>query len=377
LKKLLILVLAIVLVLSVVTFASAAVTIGGNFRAWWQTQQTSTQYTNEFKFDRVGINVNADNGNGVGFISNIEFRQIRLDKDASTGSTSNGISNGPDIRVDVAQFYKKNLFATGDQLSVGEFDPAPFKNGYSNVMTVGGLGDGLKMGNYFGAAYYYNQPTFAFAFSVMNATGGTATNMNPYATGAVGESAGYNYSLRVDFMPITGLKAGFGYEKVNNESTNPVVIAANENYNTNWIVDASYMNKDVPYSGLIEYASVSPTVSGLSQDTLTGIYVEGGYKIGTMTLIAARGINLTSTTASSARYGNNIMTCLGSTLFASGDGKSGLFTINNNYTVLGLIVPVGNNTFVQGDYVTVDDSNVCPANLKGESAFGVRLRINF
>jgi len=89
-----------------------------------------------------------------------------------------------------------------------------------------------------------------------------------------------------------------------------------DNYNTEWITDISYKS-DFSLGGIIEYASVTPTVGGKEEDALTGAYAEYAYKAGKSTAYAGRGVNLTSSSASTTNYKNNIFLATSQPIFTN------------------------------------------------------------
>jgi hypothetical protein len=365
-KKMLSLMLVVILVLSIVTIASAAITIGGNVRVWYEdlSDDGANKQLSTFKFDRLAIDVNADLSENSGIKSEVQFRTIRTDKEAT------------DIRVDFAYFYQKGLWLSNAEFNIGAFNAMPFKNGYSNAMISGGLGDALKIGNSVGMTYSINNPSCNFAIGLCNALANASSNStNPTDVSQANDPEGFNYTARFNWLPFSGLKVGLGYEHVavlTNSTTGASVGDAANNYLTNMVVDVSYNNANVPYSGMIEYASVTPTLNGTSQDTLTGVYGEGAYNFGSFKVYAGRGINLTSTSADAGVYGNNIYTKAANPFFAGG---ANIFNVKNDYTTVGITVPVTSAVTLQGEYVMVDDDSKLA--ISGQKELGIRLLIKF
>ncbi len=362
-KKTLALVLALAMVLSFAAMASAAVTVGGNLRVWYGDSDNGTSKVSSIKFDRLALDVNADLGDNSGLITEVQFRNILTN--ASTGTVtgtvgSDGTSvtgtstNSTDIRVDLAYWYKKNLFMDGGTLMVGAFDgQVPFKNGYSNVLINGGLGDALKIGNSVGVVYQINQPTYAFGVGVVNGK----TNVDRDSTyTAAQEDEGFDWSARFDYLPAAGLKIGVGYANVFEKFANATA-QSGKIMDNRWIVDASYKNLDVtPFSGMVEYAKVSPDSGSVLTDDAAAIYGELGYTFGSAVAYVGRGIGLDDKNV----YG----TIITSTLFGGSSAP-----LINNYTVVGLNYGLTKSTFLQGEYVDVSGSD--------SRSFGLRLRVNF
>lgn len=324
-KKGLVLVLALAMVLSVVSIASAATTtVGGQLRVWYlntdnEKATSGSQEDDTFKFDRVAIDVKTAYDDGSSLF--VQFQGRNIDK-----------SGGDNVDFFVDQAFWTKPILDGGKLMIGAFDgQVPFKNGYSNVIISGGLGDGLKIGNSVGVAYQYNQDLFGFGLAVVNAELGKAKN--PVFGDSV-DDEGYAWSTRFDYKPIAGLKAGIGYADLN------------ENDETRLVVDASYKNLDVtPISGMVEYAKVEED----NADDLDAYYVEVGYTFGKAVVYAGYG--------DGDIYGKKITS------------SQGTFKINDdNYTVAGLIYQVGDNAFLQGEYTRTDSDN---------DGFGLRLRVNF
>jgi len=376
------------MLLAIASYAMAAVTIGGAVRFFLQSEQTGymnngkntidnygkPEYQNDFKFDRIDLKIKADDGKGWGIDTLTQLRFVRTGTEAAV-----------DIRNDGAFIYKNNLFTQGDSLRMGAFDPFPFKNGYGNASIQAGLGDTMKMAIATGAYYQLYQPTWGFAFGVCNGQYNAVANAAP---GPNDVSIGYGYALRVDFMPITGLKAGFGYEMVPTANmsltSNGVAYVypkdGSSYYDTRAVIDCSYKDlKSTPFSGMVEYGVCTPTVGGTTYDQLSGMYVEGAYTFGSnVTLFAGRGIDLTSSTANCAPYHNNIWGMSNnSVLTGSGGGGINLFSLDNDYTVVGVTYPVGTNVAIQGEYWMQDDGQGTFNYDKTDNALLIRVMYSF
>ena len=90
-KKLLVLILALVMVVSTAAVSMAAVGIGGNLRVRFE----STEDDNYFSFDRLALSIGGDLSANNGFKSELQVRDV---------------NKAYDLRLDHAYYYQKNLF---------------------------------------------------------------------------------------------------------------------------------------------------------------------------------------------------------------------------------------------------------------------------
>jgi hypothetical protein len=344
-KKSLVLVLALAMVFSVAIVASAATTtIGGNVRVWYVNTDSTNKATNisskdnTFVFDRVALDLKSDLGDGENLFTEIQGRTI-----------NKGITSETHFFVDQAYWSKANCLVDGGTLMVGAFDgqPIPFKNGYSDVILSGGLGDGLKIGNAVGVVYQYNQDLFGFGLAVVNAN--TGFTKNAAETSTV-DGAGYAWSARFDYKPMAGLKAGVGYLALQDVDATTNQNAVSEQ--TRIVVDASYKNMEVtPFRGMVEYAKVNFDDS--AKDDPDAWYGEVGYAFGKAVAYLGYG--------DGDIYGNN-------GVVKSAQTTSSFYIMDDNYTVVGLTYALSGSTFLQGEYAKSGSDN---------DGFGLRLRVNF
>jgi hypothetical protein len=341
-KKVLVMVLATAMVLSVAVVASAATTtIGGNVRVWYLNTDSNDNLDNTFKFDRLALDVNSDLGDGASLFAEIQGRNV---------NKKQGLEN--EFFVDKAYFAQKDLLLEGSSFMVGAFDgDIPFKNGYSNVMLSGGIGDGIKIGQAVGVIYKYNTDLFNVGVGVCNANTGFAKNVDNT------DMAGYSWSTRFEYKPIAGLTVGAGYamwndvaRKVNPEDTTVVYDDSKIDNQTRYVVDASYQNLDViPFSGKVEFGKVD--YADDSTEDVDGYYAELGYTFADGKAVAYVGHG------DGDIYGNVI------------DAGMGTFKIDDDqYTVAGVTYSITGNIALQGEYATTDSDN---------NGYGVRLKVSF
>jgi hypothetical protein len=335
-KKALVLVLALVMVFSVAVVASAATTtIGGNVRVWYlNTDNDLNGKDNTFNFDRVALDIKTDLGDGASLFTEIQGRNV---------TKKQGKEN--EFFVDKAYFAQKDLLVEGSTLMVGAFDgDLPFKNGYSNVILSGGIGDGIKIGQCVGAIYQYNSDLFNWGVGVCNANTGFAKNVS----GDI--QAGYSWSTRFEYKPVAGLTVGAGYASWNDVVNTGSAVETPVSNQIRYVVDASYKNLDVvPVSGKVEWGKID--FKDDSVDDLDAYYGEVGYTFGKAVAYVGYG--------NGDIYGdtNGIMSGMGT------------FKINDDhYTVAGVAYSLTGNVILQGEYTTVDSDNY---------GYGIRLRVNF
>jgi hypothetical protein len=379
LKRLLSLVLSLVLLVSVASMSFAAVTLtGGQIRLWNENVTDNGNHLNlsTFFFDRLNLDFKADFGDNTGVLAEARLANLGNGSTPATATT----------RADYAYYYHKNLFTNGDEFDFGAFDPMPFKNGFGNALLNGGFGDMLKLNTDLGVMYSITDPVYTIAFGISDAAQNAPNNPAMWNNNTIVSPQGYNYSFRFNYLPIAGLKVGLGYEHVvtfadaraadGGSIPGSALNDAANNYDNRMIVDASYNNKDVPYVGMIEYAQINPTRSGTSYDALNGVYAEGGYKMGAFLVYVGRAMDITSSTASGASYNlGSIFAAINGNCFAGG---TSVFTIENNYNVIGLNYALSSTTALQAEYVAVDNGTGANGKtIDGQSAFGLRLLVNF
>jgi hypothetical protein len=343
-KKALVLVLALAMVFSVAIVASAATTtISGNARIWYLNTDSNDKLENTFKFDRLALDVNSDLGDGASLFAEIQGRNVNKTKNTET-----------QFFVDKAYFAQKDLLVEGSTFMVGAFDgDMPFKNGYSNVILSGGIGDGIKIGQCVGAIYKYNTDLFGFGVGVCNANTGFAKNVSDE------NIAGYSWSTRFEFKPVAGLTIGAGYASWNDVEKNQDLVVSGSTITwpsddstipnqIRYVVDASYKNLDVsPVSGKVEWGKVD--YKSDSTEDVDAYYGEVGYTFGSAVAYVGYG--------NGDIYGNVIKSGMGT------------FSINDDhYTVAGLLYSLTGNIILQGEYATTDSDN---------NGYGIRLRVNF
>jgi hypothetical protein len=331
-KKALVLVLTLAMVLSVAIVASAATTtIGGNVRVWYLNTDKSDSLDNTFKFDRVELDVKTDLGDGASLFGRIRATNVN---DTETKPF-----------VDKAYFAQNNLLLDGSTFMVGAFDgDLPFKNGYSNVILSGGVGDGIKIGKAVGVIYNYKTDLYGFGIGICNANQGWAKNANETEA-----NAGYSWSTRFEVKPLAGLTAGIGYASWN-DVTAVTSKATDLSNQTRMVVDASYQNLDVvPVSGKVEWGKVD--YESDSKEDVDAYYAELGYTFADKKAVAYVGHG------DGDIYGSVITSSMGT------------FAINDDhYTVAGLKYALTGNIALQGEYATVDSDNY---------GYGIRLMVSF
>jgi hypothetical protein len=342
-KKFLSLVLGITLVLSMATFATAAVTVGGELRTWYQMSQSNNNYLNTFNLDRINLTIDADLSETGGFKDEFQF---------------NGVKKDSSFCVDYGYYYQKDVLLKGDELDFGVLGYAnalPFKNGYGNGKWVAGLGDGLKVGPTAGARYWIRKSSYDLGVGVGNANTLYSSTTSTTTTSTITD--GLDYSLRTDYLPIKGLKVGMGYEHVAT-AANP-----SETYNNILIVDSSF--NPAPWGYLVEYVNFDPTISGVNGDTLNAYYVEGVYKVGAFQPYLARAVNINGTST------NNVIALMKKS--SPTTGSTALSNVGNNYTMLGCDYSLNPHITLTGEYVRVDDYD----GNTDQWSLGFRLRATF
>lgn len=354
-KKLLILALAATFLLSLAATASAAISVRGELRLWWESVQNdylqynsssgrySSQSTdkNSLIFDRLAVRVKADYSQESGIDSMFSLRTLRSNTDNASDAY---------IRTDIAYYYQKNLLTKGDIFRAGILDAEfPFHNGYYNHQTLRGFSDSLRIGQAVGMAYYIEKPVWGFGMGIANAKTG-------YKQNDWNMDEDYTWSSRVNYMPLKGLKAGVGY--------------AHEKASNNLVVDVSYENPTVPLSGRIEYASATPTDASLtgSTDPLTGIFAEAGYDIRKNTRVYAGRAEATSTS------NNRNIFVVHKPALAVGACNAG-----NNYSFIGLERKLSNNIQLNVEYSVVDEGfeNITANEIKKRQSLAAQCLFRF
>jgi hypothetical protein len=347
-KKALVLVLTLAMVLSVAIVASAATTtVGGNVRVWYINADNNDNLDNTFKFDRFALDVKSDLGDGASLFTEIQGRNTNKTKNTET-----------QFFVDKAYFAQTNLLLEGSTFMVGAFDgDIPFKNGYSNVILSGGIGDGIKIGQAVGVIYKYKTDLFNIGVGVCNANQGFAKNVDNT------DMAGYSWSTRFELTPVAGLNVGVGYASWNDVVKKQNLDIDADNDKITWpsddssipnqiryVVDASYQNLDVtPVSGKVEWGKVD--YKSDSTEDVDAYYAELGYTFADRKAVAYVGHG------DGDIYGSVIKSSMGA------------FAINDdNYTVAGLKYALTGNIALQGEYATVDSDNY---------GYGIRLMVSF
>ena len=376
-KKLCVLVLAVVLVLSLASFADAAVTVGGELRTWYESTHTASQDLNTFKLDRLNLDVNADITPTMGFKSEIMILGVGKNDATVTGSASatpddNG--NYPfsttatsTLQVDFGYYYQQNVIFTGDEVDFGVFGYAnalPFKNGYGYGKWDTGLGDGLKIGPTVGGRYFIRKSVFDIGFGVGDAKTLAASD-DADSTGATKYDEGFDYSARINFTPVQGLKFGLGGEHVVNTK---YLNDADDNYNNIFIADSSYNGAHWGY--LVEYVTMNnnsnsgDTTKPTTETNLTAFYGELGCKIGKFQPYVGRAINLKENGST------NVIALMNK--FTPTSGSTVMGVVCDNYTEAGLDYFIMPKTVLTAEYVSTNDFAG-----KNEYSFGLRLQVLF
>ncbi|HEY8344599.1 MAG TPA: hypothetical protein VIL66_05310 [Bacillota bacterium] len=250
-KKLLVLIVALVMVVSTAAVSMAAVDIGGNLRVRFE----STKNDNYFSFDRLALSIGGDLSDNNGFKSELQVRDV---------------NQVADFRLDHAYYYQKNLFTT-DELHVG-FLPLDW-HADKSVTIKGSLGGDIKPGNSLGLKYGVKAGAYSLTAYVVNAANGNRGRDNNPTTG-------YDLGVRGTISPIDGLTVGLGVVQ-------DVVNKDAKDSNLDLVVDAVYAWGDL---GLYtEFISQKKTIGGKDGGNETGFYFEGTYAL-TEKLLAYAGM---------------------------------------------------------------------------------------
>ena len=384
-KKLLSVVLVIVLVLAVASFASAAVTVSGNLRTWFiASQNGDNHYLADFSFDRLVLEFKSDLGKDNGMYAQLQIRSIRSET-TGTGAppippatTASGYAQvkNLDYYLDQAYYYQNNVFAQGDKIMVGALDPLPFNAGYGNGMQIMSLGGAYAISTNVGMIYSYAVPgSWDLGFGLADARSSWAREQINYAT-SKDTNEGFDYSTRFNYYPIKGLKVGAGYEYVvTGAADGNIAVDPSKNNDTRMIIDACY--QPAPFGGLIEYLAVNPTVTGVSKKALNGIYAEANYKSGAFLAYWGRAIDISSSDALADNKCSIISDgrSFGNGAKVMGYGSSGSIWTNpaNNFNTIGINYTLPAGPILKWETMLVDDSTATPKKWYS----GIQLRVNF
>jgi hypothetical protein len=242
-KKLLVLILALVMVVSTAAVSMAAVGIGGNLRVRFE----STEDDNYFSFDRLALSIGGDLSANNGFKSELQVRDV---------------NKAYDLRLDHAYYYQKNLFTT-DELHVG-FLPLAWHADKSATIK-GSLGGEIKPGNSLGFKYGIKAGAYSLTAYVVNAANG-----NKGRDTLKDSTTGFDLGVRGTISPIDGLTLGLGVvQDVKDEDA--------DDSDLDLVVDAVYTWGDL---GLYaEFISVEETRNGEAGESNSGFYLEGNYAL--------------------------------------------------------------------------------------------------
>jgi hypothetical protein len=341
-KKTLSLVLALILMMSFVSISNAAVTVGGNLRVWYQTTSDENDTTNAdskdsdtFRFDRLALTFASELSAVDGFKGELQIRQPRNDHKDSN-------SFGTDIRVDNAYYYQKAMFFEGDEMDIGYIQQLPFKGGYNAIVLESLANTIIKDTNSVGIKYSNKiSSQFDIALALLNSKNQYNKDDSNYE--------GFDYGVRMNYAPISGLKIGLAYvDDVTND----------DNYKTAYVVDATYTNG--PFGAFVEYVSASTTASGKTTDLDPATYVELSYKVADpLTLYVGSTAGL-GTDAKSLNKGFSYK-------FTDADSD---FTALDNWMLFGCKYQLAPNTALQAEYVSVDGD-------KTQNVTAVRMIVSF
>ncbi len=333
-KRLLSLVLALVLLVSVVSMSFAAVTVGGNARFWYKytnVEDAGNEKTNGFTFDRVALTLAADITDVSGFKGELQFRTQRSKSES-------------DIRVDTGYYYQKSVLSEKDELDIGQVS-LPFVNGAYSVILQDSLANVLwgssanSVGIKYGAAF----GQFDFAAALVGANN----------TASVNNDAGMDYSVRANYAITDSIKVGAAYV----HDVDATTADKTDTYKNAYVVDSNGSFGPVGY--FVEYLSLTPTENGDSADAQTGIYFEGNCKLSdALSFYAARAISLSD---------DNIFVTLANSIKDTTNNK---IAVTDNWTAAGVKVQMAKNVTLQGEYTVLDGD-------KDQSAFGARFVVKF
>ncbi len=349
-KKFLVLALAAVLLLSIVSVASAGtISWTGDLREWFYSAHSDVGGTskslNTFAFDRVELQFVDAFNDKEGLSALFQWRNY--------GSNTASL----DARLDSGFYYRKGLFSKYDEIDIGALDKTPFRLGLSkncNFVDTG-LGSKLKIGNSTGVRYEIDDPKYTVGVGLVNA------NMKDI-NDTVDSAKGFAYSVRLDagkdfFGMVPGLRLGFGHNRLPDKLTT----TSDDNYTTNEVFDVAYVQK--LYWASWEHARQVATVAGNDNPTATADYVEAGMNIGKHKVWVGR-LLAGDTVLSGVAYKDTLADSKGST----GSVISGV----NQGTIIAGIYAFPNKISLQGQYIRPDKVN-------GESAseFDLRFRYDF
>lgn len=237
-KKLVVLILSLVMVVSTAAVTMAGVGIGGNVRVFFNSNEDD----NYFSFDRLALSIGGDLSANNGFKSELQVRDV---------------NKALDVRLDHAYYYQKNLFTT-DELNVG-YLPISW-HADKSVTLKGSLGGELKPANSIGVKYAHNANAYSITGYIVNAENGENIDAR--------KTTGYDFGVRGVISPLNDLTIGIGVVKdVKDEDA--------ETSDLDLVFDAFYSIGDL---GLYaEFISIENTVNGESGDSNSGYYLEGNY----------------------------------------------------------------------------------------------------
>lgn len=350
-KRALIPVLSFFLWILLVSVSSAAVSVGGNFRAWYQTAEDESLSSNSsistFRFDRIAFKVTAEVSQTSGFAGGIQFFQI--------GKNSNDGNSKVDIRVDSGYYYQKAILSDGDELDFGYFKlPFGIEKGFQiisldNSLSGQALGPTKKS---IGLKYQGKAGTFGYAFAVANANNGGDYNQSSDKT-----SKGFDTALRLTYGPLPCLKMGLGYmnDVVNSSTANSLGV-----FDVTCGVG--------PFNLSAEYVSVTPD----SLDAMTGVYGELSCRLSeTFSVYTGRAVSL-----SGENNGKKLIEYLANTnknnwyILGSSTGTGYNFAVQDNWTLIGAKYQLATKTALQAEFLQQDDD-------KAKRIGGIRLMVEF
>jgi hypothetical protein len=361
-KKFLVLALAAVLVLSIVSVASAGtISWTGDLREWYYSVHSDVtgKSLNTFAFDRVELQFVDAFNDKEGLSALFQWRNY-ASNDTSYSLSSDGkkvtSSGTKQARLDSGFYYRKGLFSKYDEIDIGALDKTPFRLGLSkncNFVDTG-LGSKLKIGNSTGVRYEIDDPKYTVGVGLVNA------NMKD-VNDTLDDIEGFAYSVRLDagkdfFGMVPGLRLGYGYNRLpNSRKATDTQPASSDNYTTNEVVDIAYVQK--LYWASWEHARQVETKVGKDDPTATADYVEAGVNIGKHKVWVGR-LLAGDTVLKGVAYKDNV-------------GGSVIKDVNQG-TIIAGIYAFPNKISLQGQYIRPDKVN-------GESAseFDLRFRYDF
>jgi hypothetical protein len=345
-KKMLVLILTLVLLVSFASLSFAAVTVGGNLRVWYLSSKDEASLAgstmtegNGFKFDRLALTFASELSTVDGFKGEVQFRK-----------PVNDATNGSDLRVDNAYYYQKGMFFESDEMDIGYIQQLPFKGGPYNAILIDSLANTvIKDTNSLGVKYSnkINQQ-FDFALAVLNGKNKAATDDTDY-------EGKLDYGFRLNYAPISQMKVGLAY--VNDCQYTASVDTSKQVY----VVDAVYANG--PFGAYVECLSGSRKNGNNDVDIDPATYLELSYKVADpLTVYAGGTTGLDKNETTSITYASTYKI----SSFNSANDKQ----FYDNWTVFGCKYQLTPKAALQAEYLAVDSD-------KKLSTAGLRFMVSF